>query len=109
MFFFSLERRPLIEPQREVMSMAERDSAAKRRRDRRLRMHWRNEKLTLQMALAAALRLSRDVGLVMNNAPREPEDCQGRGVGARDELHVHDPGPPSHSTHTPPAGALQLL
>ena len=25
----------------------------------------------------------------------EPEDCQGRGVGARDELHGDDPGPPT--------------
>ena len=36
--------------------------AAKRRRDRRLRMHWRHEQLTLQMALAAALHHSGDVG-----------------------------------------------
>ena len=36
--------------------------AAKRRRQRRLRMHWRHEQLTLQMAVAAALHHSRDVG-----------------------------------------------
>ena len=36
--------------------------AAKRRRDRRLRMRWRHEQLTLQMALAAAIHHSRDVG-----------------------------------------------
>ena len=36
----------------EVMSMADRDSAAKRRRERRLRMHWRHEQLTLRMVLA---------------------------------------------------------
>ena len=52
------------------MSMAERDSAAKRRRDRRLRMHWRHEQLSLQMSLAAALHHSRDVGPVTNNALR---------------------------------------
>ena len=42
-------------PQSSAVSiMAERDStgAAKRRRDRRLRMHWRHEQLTLRMALA---------------------------------------------------------
>ena len=50
--------------------MAERDSAAKRRRDRRLRMHWRHEQLTLRMALAAALHHSRDVGSVTYNALR---------------------------------------
>ena len=43
--------------------------AAMRRRDRLLRMHWRDEQLTLQMALAAALH-SRDVGPVTYNAPR---------------------------------------
>ena len=36
------------------MSVAEHDSAAKRRRDRRLRMHWRHEQLTLRMALYGA-------------------------------------------------------
>ena len=50
--------------------MADGDSAAKRRRDRRLRMHWRHEQLTLRMALAAALHHSRDVGPVTYNAPR---------------------------------------
>ena len=44
--------------------------AAKRRRDRRLRLHWRHEQLTLQMALAAALHHSRDVGPVTYNALR---------------------------------------
>ena len=44
--------------------------AAKRRRDRRLRMHWRHEQHTLQMALAAALHHSRDVGPVSCNALR---------------------------------------
>ena len=44
--------------------------AAKRRRDRRLRMHWRHEQLTLQMALAAALHHSCDVGLVSYNTVR---------------------------------------
>ena len=44
--------------------------AAKRRRDRRLRMHWRHEQLTLQMALAAALHHSRDVGPVSHSALR---------------------------------------
>ena len=44
--------------------------AAKRRRDRRLRMHWRHEQLTVQMALAAAFHHSRDVGPVTYNALR---------------------------------------
>ena len=37
---------------------------------KRLRMHWRHEQLTLQMALAAALHHSRDVGPVSYNALR---------------------------------------
>ena len=44
--------------------------AAKRRRDSRLRMHWRHEELALQMAVAAALHHSRDVGPVTYNALR---------------------------------------
>ena len=39
-------------------------------RSGRLRMHWRHEQLTLQMALAAALHHSRDVGPVTYNALR---------------------------------------
>ena len=61
--------------------MAERDSAAKRRRDRRLRMHWRHEQLTLQMALAAALHHSRDVGPVTNNALRSKRTASARVWG----------------------------
>ena len=56
--------------------MAERDSAAKRRRDRRLRMHWRHEQLTLRMALAAALHHSRDVGPVTYNALRSQKTAR---------------------------------
>ena len=56
--------------------MAERDSAAKRRRDRRLRMHWRHEQLTLRMALAAALHHSRDVGPVTYNALRSQKTAK---------------------------------
>ena len=58
--------------------MAERDSAAKRRRDRRLRMHWRHEQLTLRMALAAALHHSRDVGPVTYNALRSQKTARAR-------------------------------
>ena len=54
--------------------MAER--AAKRRRDRRLRMHWRHEQLTLRMALAAALHHSRDVGPVTYNALRSQKTAR---------------------------------
>ena len=56
--------------------MAERDSAAKRRRDRRLRMHWRHEQLTLRMSLAAALHHSRDVGPVTYNALRSQKTAR---------------------------------
>ena len=49
--------------------------AAKRRRDSRLRMHWRHEQLALQMALAAALHHSRDVGPRVVQRCAEPEDC----------------------------------
>ena len=50
--------------------------AAKLRRDRRLRMHWRHEQLTLQMALAAALHHSRDVGPVTYNALRSQKTAR---------------------------------
>ena len=66
--------------------MAERDSAAMRRRDRRLRMHWRHEQLTLRVALAAALHHSRDVVPVTYNALRSPKT----GGGERDALR-HGP------------------
>ena len=56
--------------------MAERDSAAKRRRDRRLRMHWRHEELMLRMALTAALHHSRDVGPVTYNALRSQKTAR---------------------------------
>ena len=61
--------------------------AAKRRRDRRLRMHWRLEQLPLERVLAAALHHSRDVGPVSHNAPHE----------TKVEQHSNDP--PTH-THT---------
>ena len=54
--------------------------AAKRRRDRRLRMHWRHEQLTLQMALAAALHHSRDVGPVMYNALRSQKTARAEAT-----------------------------
>ena len=88
--------------QREVMSMAIRDSAAKRRRDRRLRMHWRHEQLTLQMALAAALHHSRDVGPVTNNALRSQRTARA-GVWGREMNYMATIRDPSHT----PAGALQ--
>ena len=72
-----LVRRPLIEPWREVM--ADRDSAAKRRRDRRLRMH-RHEQLTLRMALEAALHHSRDVGPVTYNALRRKRTARAEAT-----------------------------
>ena len=78
------------------MSMADRDSAAKRRRDRRLRMHWRHEQLTLQMALAAALHHSRDVGPVTNNALRSQRTAWAGVWGS--EMHntatIRDPPTP---------------
>ena len=54
--------------------------AAKRRRDRRLRMHWRHEQLTLQMALAAALHHSRDVWLVTYNALRSQKTARAEAT-----------------------------
>ena len=84
------------------MSMADRDSAAKRRRDRRLRMHWRHEQLTLQMALAAALHHSRDVGPVTNNALRSQRTVRAEEWGR--ELNytatIRDPLSPSPASHT---------
>ena len=54
--------------------------AAKRRRDRRLRMHWRHEQLTLQLALAAALHHSRDVGPVTYNALRSQKTARAEAT-----------------------------
>ena len=54
--------------------------AAKRRCDRRLRMHWRHEQLVLQMALAAALHHSRDVGPVTYNALRSQKTARGEAT-----------------------------
>ena len=54
--------------------------AAKRRRDRRLRMHWRHEQLTLQMALAAALHHSRDVGPVTYNDLRSQKTARAEAT-----------------------------
>ena len=54
--------------------------AAKRRRDCWLRMHWRHEQLTLQMALAAALHHSRDVGPVTYNAPRSQKTARAEAT-----------------------------
>ena len=97
--------------------MADRDSAAKRRRDRRLRMHWRHEQLSLQMALAAALHHSRDVGPVTNNARRSQRTARA-GVRGREmtcTAETWDPSPTHPHTHTPthppttPAGVLQSL
>ena len=51
-----------------------------RRRDRRLRMHWRHEQLTLQMALAAALHHSRDVGPVTYNALRSQKTARAEAT-----------------------------
>ena len=54
--------------------------AAKRRRDRRLRMHWRHEQLTLRMALAAALHHSRGVGPVTCNALRSQRTARAEAT-----------------------------
>ena len=58
--------------------MAERDKAAWRRRQRWLRMHWRHEQLTLQMAQAAALHHSRDVGPESYHALRSQRTARAR-------------------------------
>ena len=64
---------------------------ARRRRERRLRSMLRHERMTVAMALAESTHHSS-----------RGQDGQGRGVGARAELHGEDPEAP----HTP-AGALQ--
>ena len=75
--------------------MANRDGAAKRRRDRRLRMHWRHKQLTLQMALAATLHHNRDVGPVTYNALRSQRIVRAGVWGARVELCGHESGTPT--------------
>ena len=82
--------------------MAERDSAAKRRRDRRLRMHWRHEQLTLRMALAAALHHSRDVGPVTYNALRSQKTARAREE-EENEMHFAT----GHMTPPPRAAAAE--
>ena len=54
--------------------------AAKRRRDRRLRMHWLHEQLSLQMALAAAPHHSRDVGPVSYNTLRSQKTARAEAT-----------------------------
>ena len=61
--------------------------AAWRRRQRRLRMHWRHEQLTLQMALAAALHHSRDVGPVSYPALRSQKTARAGGGGVEREVN----------------------
>ena len=51
-----------------------------RRRQRRLRMHWRHEQLTLQMALAAAFHHSRDVGPESYNALRSQRTARAEAT-----------------------------
>ena len=62
--------------------------AAKRRLDRRLRMHWRHEQLTLQMALAAALHHSCDVGPVSYNALRSQRTARAWEWGREQNYHL---------------------
>ena len=68
--------------------------AVKRRRDRRLRMHWWHEQLTLQMALAAALHHSRDVGVVTYNAPRSQKTTRA-GEWGREQNYTAKTGIPT--------------
>ena len=56
------------------------------RRDRRLRMHWRHEQLTLQMALAAALHHSRDVGPVTYNALQKIARAEATNNAPRSQM-----------------------
>ena len=68
--------------------------AAKRRRDRRLRMHWRHE-LTLQMALAAAAHHSRDVGPVSYNALRSQRTARAGEWGREQNYTAETWDPPT--------------
>ena len=79
--------------------------AAKQRRDRRLRMHWRHEQLMLQVALAAALHDSRDVGPVTYDALRSQTTARAGEWGREMNFTATIRDPPSRS----PAGALQPL
>ena len=74
--------------------------AAKRRRDRRLRMHWRQEHLTLQVALAAALHHSRDVFPCRTTTLRSEWE---REMNFTAPLREFPPNrPPTHPPTTPP-------
>ena len=63
--------------------------AAMRRRQRRLRAAWRHEQQSIAMALAAALRHSRDGGPVTNAAPRRLTTAR---AGVRPGI-LSEPGP----------------
>ena len=69
--------------------------AAKRRRDRRLRMHWRHDQLALQMALAAALHHSRDVGPVSYNALRSQRTARAGEWGREQNNTAETRDPPT--------------
>ena len=89
---------------------------AKRRRDHRLRMHWRHEQLTLQMALAAALHHSRDVGPVSYNAPRSQRTARQGSGGASSttpqpelfSLYEEEPGGARPGSVTDPAPHVRV-
>ena len=57
---------------------------------------WAGERLASEKSVSRYRKPGRPISV--------PDDCQGWGVGARDEPHGHDPGP----RHTP-AVALQPL
>ena len=80
-------------------------TAAARRRHRRLRAYMRYARMSVAMALAESTH---------HTSLKGSEECQDRGVGARDELHGDVPGPPSltirsssASTKKSPAGGGQ--
>ena len=75
--------------------MAARDAgSARRRRERRLRMHLRHERLSVAMALAAALHHSSDGGRGTHSGPRAQTTARAGPVPAElFELYSEDGRP----------------
>ena len=60
-----------------------------------LRMHWRHEQLTLQIALVAALHHSRDVGPVSYNALRSHRTARAEEWGREQNYTAETRDPPT--------------
>ena len=95
---------PLVEPQKEAIMATFDGSSARRRRERRLRMHLRHERLSVAMALAGALNHSsgspendrRRVGVAQHGAVRgQTTATRARGPATQYFTFGHDEDVPA--------------